>query len=242
MSYKLELMKDLSKENEMQDTGFETLWNSRSTGISMLEITRTSKEAYCAFLNLIAQSMVGSSKWKRFLDMGAIDPDISLSNIVTTADEAYGLLCLENSRAKWTEEATYRIEKKKWRDEKFTREEKDETGFPNALYSEGEDGMNGWDSKGIELCSIMNRKIMKFRREEVETSSGTMGGVMVNKQKLFDLYVKQRLCQDYGSKNKTSPLEAMNKRKRLEEREEHLQQHEYNFFDNMLVDREGVDM
>jgi len=229
-------MKDGSDDE--REEGFDILWNSHKNDVSMLEITRTSKKAYGAFIVLIAPAMVGSSKWKRYLDMGSIGEDLTLSRTVTTADEAYGLLCLENSREKWTEEAAYRTEHNKWRGEKLTKTERDNVKFADAKYSERGDKLNGWDTPGIKLCDEMNRKIIKFRREEVDTTIGGVGAV-VNKQKLFDTYVEELLCTNYGDKKKSSPLTAMRKQQKMNEREEHLQHHEYNFEMGELV---GVTM
>ena len=48
-------------------------------------------------------------------------------------------------------------------------------------------------------------------------------GVVVNKQKLFDMYIEELLCTNYGDKKKSSPMTAMRKQQKMNKREEHLQ-------------------
>jgi len=69
----------------------------------MLKITRESRTAYASFISLIGQAMIGCSKWKHLLDIGSIQD--ALSDTISTANEAFALLALQNSRDKWNQEA-----------------------------------------------------------------------------------------------------------------------------------------
>jgi len=73
----------------------------------MLKITRASRTAYASFISLIGQAMIGCSKWRCFLDMGSIQ-GYALSDTISTTDEAFALLALQNSRDKWNQEADYK--------------------------------------------------------------------------------------------------------------------------------------
>ena len=101
------------KQEGNQDAGFREFWDcefDEEAENPMLKITRASRTAYASFISLIGQALIGCSKWRRFLDMGSIQ-GYALSDTISTADETFALLALQNSRDKRNEEADYRRRK-----------------------------------------------------------------------------------------------------------------------------------
>lgn len=145
------------------------------------------------------------------MDLSAIDDSVTLSKVVSTTIEAYGLLCLENSKEKWTEEATYRGQKKMWKGQKL--DPKVKNGCPKSKCSECKgDKLNGWNNAGIEICTEINRDIKKFSTEDIDTGSNGNSSKVVKKQKLFEEYLEEVLDTDYGKSRRASPLESAQKR------------------------------
>lgn len=99
------------KSEDTQDPHFLAFWNCEFDTENMLDITRNNRQAYASFIRCIGQAMVGCSKWRRYLELGSLQSH-SLQDTISTADEAFALVALHNSRDKWNEEAAYRKEKK----------------------------------------------------------------------------------------------------------------------------------
>ena len=224
-----ELMRNA--EDPERDDKFYDYWDCNRDTTSMLEATRKDAGAYTSFIALIAQAMIGSSKWRRFLDIGQ-SGTITLEDTVSCADEAFALLALENSRDKWNEEAAFR------RANNMTAFQKLEKGIPKtfvkAKYSENEaTKLNEWDEKGVTLCGTMQRRIMEFRPETTVTQrDGTM-----NTQTWYEKEVKKTLCTQYSkSRSKqSSPQQHMEKRQKMDKRENSLQMHCFNFSSKELI-------
>ena len=224
------------KSEDTQDPHFLAFWNCEFDTENMLDITRNNRQAYASFIRCIGQAMVGCSKWRRYLELGSLQSH-SLQDTISTADEAFALVALHNSRDKWNEEAAYRKEKKFSALEKLVwkRGEKKTKLSENAIYSEGDNNLNGWNQEGIDRCAEWNRDIKNFRTEVISTDNQTTH----NKQKWFEKYIIETLCEKHTNRQKgksNSPVENDRKRRKLDEREHSLGRHCFDFDSNELVE------
>lgn len=223
------------KSEETQDSSFLAFWNCEFETENMFDITRHNRKAYGAFIRCIGQAMIGCSKWRRYLDLGSLQ-EYPLEDTISSADEAFALVALHNSRDKWDEEAEYRkengltaLEKLVWK-----KGEKKKCLTVSALYSEGDNSLNGWNQEGINMCAEWNRQVQHFRSSENINADNRS----IRKQKWFEEYVIDTLCtrNTNGQKGKSnSPVENNKKRQKLNEREESLGRHCFDFESNELV-------
>jgi len=231
---------ELMKEDENQDAGFREFWDCEFNDDEenpMLKITRESRTAYASFISLIGQAMIGCSKWRRFLDLGSIQ-GYALSGTISTADEAFALLALQNSRDKWNEEAEYRKRNNLTALVNLNLEKERKKYLVKAKYSQGEDDLNGWSERGVALCADMNREIIAFRAEDISVENTTY-----NKQKYFEEHGKEIWCKQdtNGSKKKSnSPIQNAAKKRKLHLREESLARHCFDFETDELVGQVAV--
>ena len=162
---KLMYEQEEGQEEQSQQSLIVTNYANILKNMDHVEGIHESGTTFLSYFLLVIPDVVGRLRYKRFWNGRR---ERQYQDLVTVADEGFGLLVLENNMEKWSAEveAAYK-HGVKVPDSMFTPHAKKKDREPNVLMPARKEG---WSKKGLKRYNLLCKHILEVRKDKTKVN------------------------------------------------------------------------